>query len=201
MAEIAMRQLKLAIRNIFHRRFLRPLWPIATHGFLYRLSKEIPPPVRYLEVGVREGDSMNAILQNPNVTAVGVDSWGAEAGGTARGSADHVKKYLGPEKSSRVTLHSGDSHVLLKRFKLPEFNLIYVDGDHSEAGAIEDMDDCLKLLAPGGTMLVDDIDHPAHSYLRATVLAWAARNNMAIKTHDVGQGVAEMRRKDAETRA
>lgn len=49
------------------------------------------------------------------------------------------------------------------------FQLITIDGDHSEVGAHEDLVDCWKLLEPNGFLLFDDIVHPAHLYLRHLV--------------------------------
>ena len=46
-----------------------------------------------------------------------------------------------------------------------DFDLITVDGDHSEVGAWEDLITVIPRLATGGVLVFDDIAHPAHPYL------------------------------------
>jgi predicted O-methyltransferase YrrM len=36
------------------------------------------------------------------------------------------------------------------------FNLILVDGDHTQEGAEADLRDCFRLLEPGGALIFDD---------------------------------------------
>ncbi len=68
-----------------------------------------------------------------------------------------------------ATFIDGDSHQTLPAFfaRNPDaaFDLITVDGDHSEIGAARDLCDVLPRLAVGGTVVFDDISHPAHPEL------------------------------------
>jgi len=43
--------------------------------------------------------------------------------------------------------------------------MITVDGDHSEAGALDDLKNVIPHLSVGGILVFDDIAHPAHPYL------------------------------------
>lgn len=55
------------------------------------------------------------------------------------------------------------------------FDLIHIDGDHSLAGKLVDLDLARTLVAPGGLVLVDDFDyHPpiADAIRRAWALGW-----------------------------
>ena len=45
------------------------------------------------------------------------------------------------------------------------FDVITIDGDHSELGAAQDMCDTLPRLAVGGAVVFDDIAHPKHPEL------------------------------------
>lgn len=148
----------------------------------------------YLEIGVCEGGSAEVVLQTDRIRhAVLIDFWKEFYGGSNRGSPMHVVKRL--EKwMDRVTIISGDSHVVLPTLEA-QFDLIYVDGDHSAMGAQQDIEDSYRLLAPQGVMLVDDIDNEHHPYIRNIVEDFAARNSLDLKTHAVHTGMAEMRRK------
>lgn len=151
-------------------------------------------PISYLEIGVCEGGSAEAVLQTDRIRhAVLIDFWTKDFGGSNRGSPMHVVKRL--EKwMDRVTIISGDSHVVLPTLEA-QFDLIYVDGDHSPIGARMDMNESLRLLTPQGVILVDDIDNENHLYLRQIVTDFAAKNNLNLKTHAVHTGMAELTRK------
>ena len=63
----------------------------------------------------------------------------------------------------------GDSHQTVPAFFAAnpdlQFDLITVDGDHSEEGALADLITVIPRLAPGGVIVFDDIAHPQHAYL------------------------------------
>lgn len=162
------------------------IYPDDHYGLMKRLVARFTEPIDYLEVGVCEGMSMNCVLENARVRfAVGVDNWCYLNGGVAQ-----VTKTVG-DRMDRVLLIGGDSHDILPRLS-HKFDLIYVDGDHSEEGAVRDMDDCLRLLKPKGIMLIDDLDHPAHRYLRGAAERWAVVNKLIITVHNIGLGVGEV---------
>ena len=164
----------------------------ATDKIVYETTLRYTAP-DYLEIGVSEGDSLLSVLTNPNVRfAVGVDNWGIYCGGTNRGSPDHLLPLLG-KNLDRVLLITGSSHVILPGMR-HQFDVIYVDGDHSTNGAMQDLDDCSRLLAPGGVLLADDMDNPHHRLLRPATIAWAERNGFTIKMHEVMSTLAEMAR-------
>ena len=143
-------------------------------------------PIDYLEIGVREGDSIASVMTEPGIRlAVGIDTWGTDAGGSGRGSPDHI--VIQPN----MLLITGSSHAILPGLR-HKFDLIFIDGDHSLEGCMSDCRDCLPLLKPGGTIIVDDLDHPQHTYIRPNVSAWAAANGMQFTAHAAGYGVAEI---------
>jgi hypothetical protein len=148
--------------------------------------------IDYLEIGVREGDSLKVMADLPCVRiAVGIDTWGLDSGGTGRGSPWHIPPFIGASME-KVILLSASSHHILKGF-VHGFDLIYVDGKHDEPDAKEDLEDCIKLLKPNGIMIADDADHPKHPYLRGVFVEFAQTHNLDLTFHYCGYGVAEMR--------
>lgn len=130
-------------------------------------------PKSYFEIGVQEGNSLRAVLTDDTEKRISVlhlcDLWGTSYGGTGRGSHDHIHGVLrSVDFQGEVTFHDGDSKEKVPEIK-EKFDMILVDGDHSADGCTIDMVNAWRLLNPGGIMLVDDIIHPAHSYLIKTV--------------------------------
>lgn len=151
--------------------------------------------IHYLEVGVQEGNSLEAVLKNVNVSlAVGIDIWNADSGGTDRGNPNHIPVRF-RDDMHRIVIISGDSHAILPGLRHP-FDLIFIDGDHSEEGCITDLNHALPLLknTPGSRILVDDLDHPVHTYLHKAVENWAERNQMSMEFNPLGYGIAVLRR-------
>lgn len=124
-------------------------------------------PESYLEVGCADGGSLvEALGRFPSLVRVAVaDTWGQEYGGTGRGGHQHIERSLtNLFPQVRIDFYDGSSHDTLPQI-VDRFDLILVDGDHSATGARQDLDDCWKLLSTGGTLLFDDVTHPAHPYL------------------------------------
>lgn len=165
------------------------------HDFLSQFvkSKGINfPALDYLEVGVQEGHSLNTVLNSTAIRlAVGIDTWGGEAGGTNRGTPTHVVELLG-SLMDHVVLITGDSHSILRGLR-HKFHVIFIDGDHSEAGGFMDLEESLRLLADGGSILFDDIDHPLHPYLRKVAEHFRSKNRLVCQFHAVGHGIMEFK--------
>lgn len=148
----------------------------------------------YLEIGVCAGFSMYHVLTNSDVRfAIGIDTWGNEAGGHGVGNPKAVIELLG-SLMDRVALITGNSHAVLPMLA-GSFDMIFVDGDHSAEGCVLDMDHALRLLAPGGVVLVDDLDNPSHPYLRRVVDGFVFTHGLDACYHDGHCGVAALRRK------
>lgn len=161
---------------------------------ILELIARMPSPVHYLEIGVCEGTTSDPVISLPQVElAVLVDNWTLGFGGTGRGNANHIVSLLGDRMKKTVIL-SGDSTNVLPAVE-HRFDLIFVDGDHTEEGCRRDMTNCLHLLAANGLMVVDDVDHPAHTYLRAVVEEFAKANGLSIEWHpDEWFGMAVLRK-------
>lgn len=151
-------------------------------------------PLRYLEIGVNEAGSALAVLEAcPSIhIAVLVDTWGKEAGGTNQGSSLRAKEVLKDYLGACLFI-TGSSHAVLPTLDY-QFDLIFVDGDHSPEGAWSDMINSKRLLSPLGVMIVDDTCHPQHSYIKGIVDTFARDYKFKVEHHDKAHmGVAILR--------
>ena len=143
------------------------------HPSLYyalQLLASLRKPQHYLEVGVREGDSLKIVVEaalSSLQKLVLCDDWGGGYGGTARGSHQHVAELLTSwGYTHEVQWVDGDSHQVLRpAIEGQTFDLILIDGDHSEAGARQDLMDVYSSLAPQGLLLFDDVYFASHPWL------------------------------------
>lgn len=133
---------------------------------------EILKPVSYLEIGVRRGRSVCAVAsKTPSCDIYMFDMWVANYAGMENPGPDFVESELQKlGHSGQRAFHNGNSHETLKTFfaQNPDLGLdmITVDGDHSYDGAVEDLCDVLPHLKVGGALVLDDLCHPKHLYLR-----------------------------------
>lgn len=118
---------------------------------------------RYLEVGVRRGFSMAIVAaRRPKANVIGFDKWIQDYANTANPGPDFVRgelQQLGHKGVAEFV--NGDSAETLPAYKPAVlYPLILVDGDHTEQGAYRDISACLNFLAPGGYLVVDDLQDP-----------------------------------------
>ncbi|MBN1536758.1 MAG: class I SAM-dependent methyltransferase [Anaerolineales bacterium] len=138
---------------------------------LYASSK-ILQPERYLEIGVRRGRSVCVVSRGcPTVDIYAFDMWAPDYAGMPNPGPDFVQSELVRHgHQGKIIFTNGDSHHTLPEFFKQNpgliFDLITVDGDHSEQGAWDDLKMVVPHLSPGGILVFDDISHPAHPYLR-----------------------------------
>lgn len=155
-------------------------------------------PRRYLEIGVRRGRSLAVVAHAaPQCDLVGFDLWMANYAGMSNPGPDHVERELARcGHRGRLELVSGDSHVTVPAWlaKHPDawFDLVNVDGDHSEAGARADLLTVLPRLRQGGAVVLDDLVHPQHRYLERLWDELLGENPdySSRKYVDLGYGVA-----------
>lgn len=153
-----------------------------------RQASELGRCISYLEIGSNDGGSALAVLETKSViTATLVDNW------CYGSSAESVTKKLG-ELASSANIITGDSKQILPELH-GKYDMIFVDGDHSAEGALFDMTESLRLLAPNGVMVVDDLDHQEYPFLREVVTKFANDNNMELEIVPVHTTVGILRRK------
>lgn len=124
----------------------------------------------YLEIGVSDGGSLRRVVSgNKNLKQLVLcDKWTATYGGSGRGSNVHIKRLLAElEYKGVTTFLDGDSKVRIPTLHgYNEFDLVNVDGDHSDAGALTDLTNCWPMVRPGGFLTFDDIVNDSHPTLR-----------------------------------
>jgi predicted O-methyltransferase YrrM len=129
---------------------------------------------RILEIGSFEGRSAVWFLESyPNAQMVCVD--------TFQGSPEHVEANMDVSSlyerfshntqahRDRLTVKMGHSSKMLYGMEPESFDLIYVDGSHTEADTLMDLILSMGLLKSGGTLLVDDYNQPSFPGVRAAV--------------------------------
>jgi predicted O-methyltransferase YrrM len=162
-------------------------------------AAELVRPATYLEVGVRRGRSMSMVAATvPQAKLFGFDMWVSNYAGMDNPGAQFVASELRKiGHVGQVEFLAGNSHETLPAFfrQHPSqmFDIITVDGDHSDKGAYRDLRDVLPHLARGGVLVFDDINHPDHPNLYA-VWKKALRDSklpLAEAAYfDLGYGVA-----------
>ncbi len=121
---------------------------LSIYSALWHLIRELNPQT-IVEIGTRAGYSAQTFLwASDTVKVKGIDANIAEHGGFV-GAMNHALAVLPPD---RFELTIANSHELQE---LPECELVYVDGDHSRSGALQDLH--LALTAKPKWILVDDI--------------------------------------------
>lgn len=100
-----------------------------------------------LEVGVRDGDSVLAVINAVEISSLALcDDWGAHFGGTNRGSHAHIEKQLEGENIAVLWLDGKSSDLLPKIISQGrKFDLVHIDGDHSREGCLSDLRYALQL--------------------------------------------------------
>lgn len=132
----------------------------------YEIAREIEPK-RICEIGVRFGYSAFALLAGaPGAESfIGIDMIGGGHGGVRENTFPRVREMLGREfPNVALWLTHKDTRTIAE---LPgsacpcTFDLVHVDGDHSEAGCLHDLMLAILAVSPGGTILVDDYTYIA----------------------------------------
>lgn len=123
-------------------------------------------PLRVLEVGSYDGQSacwlLQSLLADPRSRLTCVDMWQQRSGDRVF-EEDMEQVFQRFQRNCRATgrwdqvrVLRGDSRSMLQSLAGEQFDLIYIDGDHSEEGVRRDSLLCLPLLAAGGLVLWDD---------------------------------------------
>jgi FkbM family methyltransferase len=123
-------------------------------------------PLRILEIGSYDGQSacwlIKSFLADPRSKLTCIDMWQQRSGERIfEEDMDEVfsrfqRNCQATGKWSQVRVLRGDSKAMLKTLAGEQFDLIYVDGDLSEAGARADTLLVHPLLAPEGLVLWND---------------------------------------------
>lgn len=117
-------------------------------------------PKKIMEIGTRTGLSLvqllSPMMDYDGVRVVLFDLW---ADGLS--TPELVKKHLNHLGiHTNIEFYQGSSRETVPAFmetNKDRFDWILVDGDHSPEGAMIDLENAVKLVAPGGVIVFDDI--------------------------------------------
>ncbi len=153
----------------------------------------------YLEIGARRGGSFWALTQAMprGSSALAVDLPGARWGDAESDSylMDTCAGLVDRGYDAQVMLvdsHHVSTQIAVERMMvLPAFDLIMVDGDHTQEGVALDFQMYRRYLAPGGLMAFHDLyvkDFGVSSAWHSTIMPWALRHGWTVSmTRDCGE--------------
>lgn len=151
------------------------------NAIIAHAASELLEPRRALEIGVRRGFASCAIVAgNPNVELHLMDSWRPVYSDRPNPGPVLLREQLkAAGHRGNAIFHQGNSHTLLPQLFQQNsgmtFDLIVVDGDHTESGADADLRDVFPHVSPGGIVIFDDLIHPQHGYLLDLWHRWRDR--------------------------
>ena len=127
------------------------------HLLFMNKCMEIVKPKEILEIGFNFGGSALTYLlfSNSNLTSVDINY--------NKVSIDYLKSTFG-ERFNFLQSNSGN---LLNTTVNKFYDLIYIDGDHSENAVIRDLNICLEMNPD--YIQFDDVFHPVHLYIERII--------------------------------
>lgn len=131
-------------------------------------------PTRVLEIGVWRGAWSSVMLVNvADAVVYGVDPYPGYLS-DIRGAMLQRLRDLGVE--GRFVLSPDLSSLTAEK----GFDMIHVDGEHSEAAVWSDLSFARNHLAPGGVIVVDDYRHPDFPGIASALFRFLETNNLRI---------------------
>lgn len=107
---------------------------------------------KLLEVGVYRGGFIRTFLMNVKKSyAVGVDPYPNDCG-AKNDLLINIKKY---DLTNSFVLYDN-----LNQVNNHKFDIIHIDGEHSESAVYSDINYCVKLIHSNSILILDDIWHP-----------------------------------------
>ena len=132
----------------------------ATHWHRWLEPHRCQAFLRVLTVGAAEGRTeawlFANLLTEPTGQLVTIEPGFCQEW-HARLKANHAAH---PNRDRWQLIEQASARALVGRLRRGDtFHVIYLDGNHEEHAAYHDLLLCWQLLAPGGTLIVDDYDH------------------------------------------
>lgn len=129
---------------------------------------------RVLEIGVWKGAWTSVVLVNsPGAHVLGVDPYPG-SNGPIRGTMQKRLEELRVDDRFRLT---ADSESITPDQR---FDVVHIDGEHSESAAWSDLTLALDHLAPGGLIIVDDYRHPHFPGIASALFRFIERNDVRV---------------------
>jgi len=154
-----------------------------------RLSDKLGRRIDYVEIGVCTGNSAFAVLQTGAVRhATLIDDWSNTYCGEVVAKASDVEERL---KGFPVEILIGDSKEVLPKTRRA-WDVGFIDGDHSDAGCLADLENMFPKIRDGGIMFVDDLRNPGFQTLERVTRNFCQRNSLQMQYHAVHHGLGEI---------
>ena len=122
----------------------------------------------YLEIGVAEGECFDKITVtwktgvDPALTFLSLYE-NLDPDGDIYDGDDYVRDSKGKIiASGYLCKMTSDEHF--GYYKRKKYDIIFIDGEHLEAQVMRDIDNSLKRLSPGGTIVVHDCNPPTEAH-------------------------------------
>lgn len=131
---------------------------------LFRIASAMQPGQRFMEIGVYGGTTLSlfALLAPAGCDIIGMDSWENDTPNRDPDTDEAVDLRTFCERNlikngvrERVTLIDGSSH-LHGPLWTKSLDVLIIDGDHTYAGALQDLRDFAPHVKPGGLLIMDD---------------------------------------------
>jgi predicted O-methyltransferase YrrM len=149
--------------------------------------------IDYIEVGVFRGESALAVLGSGHCRwATLIDNFSNTHCGNAMSSLETVQKNLA-NYDGIFEIKIGDSRDVLPLIKC-QFDIGFVDGDHTIEGCRGDMEQMFPLIREDGILFVDDMQNTGYMHIKALAEQFASEKGLQLTYHEVHNGVGELRR-------
>lgn len=149
------------------------------------LATTLPDPARVLEIGTGTGCSLLAMLQGLRLHD-DVHAWTVDI--LRMPDLANEMKQHGVDKSRYTQIH-GDSVEVAQMWNVP-LNIVYIDGTHTEAGCVADIEAWGQHLVFGGLMIFDDYEQDMFGVTEAVDAAMFAEDSSWRFIGQVGRLIA-----------
>ena len=131
-----------------------------------------------LEIGVLFGGWVISLLLNVETrSALGIDPYPGREGPAIK---EEVLKNLSDFKLEKDFQLLDSWEQIPSQLRKIGFNLVHVDGDHSELACLEDLERASQILAPQGVIVLDDWHHPMFPGVGSALHRFLAQEEFAV---------------------
>jgi predicted O-methyltransferase YrrM len=139
------------------------------YHILYDIANHSDEHINYVEIGCYAGGSACLLLQRPNTTVISIDS-GKYI--TSDIVMSNVKKLNKLNNEFHYLQGNSQTEDMVNRLNalVSSIDLLFIDGDHSFQGVLNDFRLYEALVKPGGYIVFDDyLDPGAGAYVKRAV--------------------------------
>jgi predicted O-methyltransferase YrrM len=136
-----------------------------SHRKIWSLIKEYKP-LKYLEIGSQHGFSASIAASANKDMHLYLFDWAGNGNGGHTTSADFLKYHMEKFAEKRHTITFGDTQSAEISQKIIDggpYDFVFIDGDHSYAGARHDFDTVLRCISDKAIIIFDDTSNPGHA--------------------------------------